>query len=406
MKLFSTLTLSLLPIFAATTTHGAPLGKRGQTLVEHVPALKKFCPKVEAPPPDAQKCSATIERFDDARAWIGLSDREHPEVIAAMEVAQQAKDTRRAWFAYEREREATAQRKKREWEAMADRFRFELKALADGSNDRASRPLYGAANAGVPYVVAVDIMKQTWTRTEFDKLGEYASYCKEHNTGSSEEPWKKKLSKDCSLLKKRAEYKTRWIEASVRKNISANFEPWENAAKHLKDRGQLAQVNMNTLTSKRELQALGGDHARAVVDVTGVKVSYAKELDAQVSQIQSTYHAALKKWAKVSRWKEQAGRATKKDGGGKKAVAARLKEEGFTLVRFGVYHAAWEVERGALDQPIQRRKDAAVMARGKQEGFCRIYHPTLIQEHRGGGRYGKTQVERGMFESFYVSSCR
>jgi len=136
-----------------------------------------------------------------------------------------------------------------------------------------------------------------------------------------------------------------------------------------------------------------------------VKFPAAEKLTGILGPARKRMASALRKWSKRSQWKKQAGKAKRRDSGGKRAVVRNLRSRGEKLVKLGVYNASWDV-KVKFNRPVERTKDTAVLAKAKGEKFCRIYHVRIVEDHQGGGRYTKTKVYTRGFERFYVSACR
>lgn len=125
-------------------------------------------------------------------------------------------------------------------------------------------------------------------------------------------------------------------------------------------------------------------------------------LDKEKDSLRAQFEAALQKRGGMKFWNPK---AKNKDGKIKGAVARNLKAQKLKLRKYGVFGGAWRVFT-KFGVPVRRTKTAAVLVQAKGDPFCRVYDLVALQDHRGGGRYGRTLINNDGFERFWVSKCK
>ena len=374
-------------------------GERARTAMATVAEVEKQCPNTEEPPPTEEACYAAIEASEAAFRRVG-TDLELPVVRAARAIVYDADKLKFKWRQYRADEEEAADKLERAYKESVKGLGGEFSILANGKKNEASSPLT-SSNA-----TDRDWIKYRMQSYNFADLDAFLKTCK-GTDGSSELKWKMERAANCELAKNRKKYYRQWVEAGVMAAILERSGHWENAVERLERRGTIHIRNYDALSSNKSLMKAAGGKAQAIIQATGVKVQASKELTRQLRPLRSRFEKALAKWGKKSQWKKQAGKAKRTDGGAKSALKRNVREiAGLKMVKYGVYNSAWDVINGPHGRPIERIKNTAVMGRKAGEKFCRIYHVRVVQDHRGGGRYGKTKAYVGGFEAFYISACR
>ncbi|MCB9558417.1 MAG: hypothetical protein H6707_20040 [Deltaproteobacteria bacterium] len=90
----------------------------------------------------------------------------------------------------------------------------------------------------------------------------------------------------------------------------------------------------------------------------------------------------------------------------RKAVNNHFANRGLKIRRVCLQSDGWSYHRDARSVPVSRYRPLTVLAKGKNEGFCRYYrNVNVYQPHQGGGRYS-TPVRSSGPGKVYVAVCR